>query len=61
VAEKVASLRTMDYLRERAKRGSRKKLLAGCDRQAVDQKALVNRLAEKVLCLRNFLLGHFDP
>ena len=28
VAEKVASLRTVDYLRERAKRGSREKLLA---------------------------------
>ena len=28
VAEKVASLRAVDYLRERAKRGSREKLLA---------------------------------
>lgn len=28
VAEKVATLRTVDYLRERAKRGSREKLLA---------------------------------
>lgn len=28
VAEKVAALRSVDYLRERAKRGSREKLLA---------------------------------
>ncbi len=28
VAEKVATLRTVDYLRERAQRGSREKLLA---------------------------------
>lgn len=28
VAEKVATLKTVDYLRERAKRGSREKLLA---------------------------------
>ena len=28
VAEKVATLRTVDYLEERAKRGSREKLLA---------------------------------
>ncbi len=28
VAEKVATLRTVDYLKERAKRGSREKLLA---------------------------------
>ena len=27
-AEKVATLKTVDYLRERAKRGSREKLLA---------------------------------
>jgi hypothetical protein len=28
VAEKIATLRTVDYLRERAKRGNREKLLA---------------------------------
>ncbi len=28
VAEKVATLKTVDYLKERAKRGSREKLLA---------------------------------